>query len=157
MTILPSELLIPWNGKGFKPRSMAAGDVSYFCPTKEMVEKDLYPNFRKWLAALNLGKWYHKWDCDNFAMAFKVFADGYYFNTIESNAESIAIGIIHYIAEARAESGIKGGHAINILYLNDGKNELGLNKFKVMYLEPQNGNIYELSEEEFKSIFFLYV
>ena len=153
MIIQPKQLLDPWRSKNLpNPRNAVAGDNSYFCPTRALVENDLYPNFKKWLAALNLGKWYHKWDCDNFSDAFKVFSNGYYFNTIESNAESIAIGIIHYIAEKRAESGLAGAHAGNLIYLDNGNNNVELS-----YFEPQNGRLYNLTDSEFRSISFLYV
>lgn len=152
MIIQPNQLLDPWRSKNLpNPRNCVAGDSSYFCPTRELVQNDLYPNFKKWLGALNLGKWYHKWDCDNFSDAFKVFSNGYYFNTVESNAESIAIGIIHYVAEKRAESGIGGGHAGNLIYLNNANN------IELSYFEPQNGRLYNLSDGEFRSISFLYV
>jgi len=157
MIVSPEAFLYLWkDGKPY-PKRMVGSDVSYFCPTKEMVENELYPNFKKWLASLNLGKWYHKWDCDNFADAFKVFCGGYYFNHIESNAEGIAVGVIHYMAEARAESGVAGAHAINIIFLNEGKNEDGSDKLGCKFFEPQNGKLFDLTSGEFASISFLYV
>jgi hypothetical protein len=92
-------------------------------------------------------------------MAFKVFADSYYFNNSSevNGADGIGIGIIHYISESRTEDKTKGAHAINILYLAGEKNELGLYSLKNKFLEPQNGKIFDLTESEFKSIFFLYV
>jgi len=153
MVIQPQRLLEPWKNKNLPPpRNAVAGDVSYYCPTKDLVINELYPNFRKWLASLNLGKWYHKWDCDNFSDAFKVFTNGYYFNHIESGAESIAVGIVHYIAESRAENGTSGPHAGNIIYLNEGNNGM-----LITYFEPQNGKLYNFTDNEFKSISFLYV
>lgn len=153
MIIQPNQLLDQWRSRNLpNPRNCVAGDASYFCPTRELVQNDLYPNYKKWLAALNLGKWYHKWDCDNFSDAFKVFCDGYYFNSIESDAESIAVGIVHYVAEKRAESGVGGPHAGNIIYLDDGTNTV-----TISYFEPQNGRLYNFTDGEFKSINFLYV
>jgi hypothetical protein len=153
MIIQPNQLLSEWRSKNLpNPRNCVAGDVSYFCPTRESVQNNLYPNFKNWLVSLNLGKWYHKWDCDNFSDAFKVFCDGYYFNHIESDAESIAVGIIHYVAERRAESGVAGAHAGNLIYLDNLSNGITMN-----YFEPQNGRLYDLSDGEFRSISFLYV
>lgn len=153
MVVPPIRFVEQWDWQRLpRPKNMAIADASYFCPTRDMVNNELYPNFKKWLSSINLGKWYHKWDCDNFADAFKVFCNGYYFNHIESDAESIAVGIVHYIAEHRAENGLQGAHAGNVIYLDEGNNNLGFS-----YFEPQNGKLYNFSQNEFRSIKFLYV
>lgn len=140
-----------WAGRR-PPKDAVICDDSYFLPSESLITEEIYPKYRQWLTTMKLGKWYHKWDCDNFAEAFKVFANGYYFNVIESNAESIAIGIIHYMSEARAENNIRGAHATNVFFTFDENNILVM---KV--LEPQNGRIFTLSEQEFNSIWVIYI
>jgi len=93
----------------------------------------------------------------NFADAFKLFSCGYYQQTIESIANGIAIGVIYYEANSRAESGLKGGHAINIIYIDNGKNNDRTNNFYPIFIEPQNGKIYKLTQEEFNSISTVYI
>lgn len=157
MIIKANDLYAPWANSPKLPNNFAVSDPTYFCPTEDMVMKEIFPKYWKWLGSMRLTKWYHRWDCDNFADAFKLFACGYYFNIIESEARGIAIGTMWYNANQRAEDGIKGGHAINIIYVDDGKNDDGTDAFRPMFLEPQNSKIYQLSQEEFDSIWMVYI
>lgn len=134
-----------------RPRNIVVSDNSYYLPEESLVRDVIYPNYRSWLTTMKLGKWYHKWDCDNFSEAFKVYANGYYFNNIESRAESIAVGIIHYMAGERAESGVRGAHATNVFFT------FKEDKIQLQVIEPQNGKILSLSEEEFNSIGLIYI
>lgn len=152
MIIEPQQLFTPWQGKSIIPRNFIVSDKNYFCPTKEMVQKEISPKYWKWLSSLKLTKWMHRWDCDNFADAFKLFSCGYYEQVIESEANGIAVGVIHYNANSRAEDGTSGGHAINIIYIN---NEL--NNLEVIFLEPQNCSIIQLNQREFESIKTVYI
>lgn len=147
----PDILKTIWSGKR-PPKDAVISDASYYIPEESLMRDVLYPNYKSWLATMKLGKWYHKWDCDNFSEAFKVYANGYYFNVIESNAESIAVGFIHYMSQARAENNIRGAHATNVFFTFDDSNNLIM---KV--IEPQNGRIFSLTEEEFNSIWLVYI
>lgn len=122
-----------------------------------MIKNDIYPKFNWWLNSMKWARWKHRWDCDNFADAFKLFSCGYYESTIESTANGIAVGTMYYMANQRAEDGIKGGHAINIIYAQDEKNDDGTSNFKLIFLEPQNGKFLNLTEEELKSIWMVYI
>jgi hypothetical protein len=144
MIIDGKELLRPFFNNKKIPKNFVIADKSYYCPTEEVLNNEIYPKYRNWLISLKLSKWSHKWDCDNFADAFKVFSNGYYQQNIESDAESIAIGTIHYFQDGN-------GHAINIVYLNKD------NQIKLHFLEPQNGTTVNLSENKFQNIFSIYI
>jgi len=152
-----NQLFAPFYNSNKLPKSFIISDSDYFCPTDLMIKNEIYPKFNWWLKSMKWAQWKHKWDCDNFADAFKLFACGYYERTIESTANGIAIGAIHYMANSRAEDGIQGAHAINIIYAEDEKNDDGTENFKLTFLEPQNGEFYTLTKEEFQSIWMVYI
>ena len=151
MIITKNEIVTPWVGKATFPRNIIISDKTYFSPDIFLLKNNIYPKFNWWLNSLKWSRWSHKWDCDNFADAFKLFASGYYLSSIDSNAEGIAVGVINYMANSRAEDGSKGGHAINVVYINDN------NMSRQIFFEPQNGSILNLTEEEFNSIWTIYM
>jgi len=157
MIIQAQDLFIPFANNNTLPKNFVISDSDYFCPKKEMVMNEIFPKYWQWMNSLKWTKWMHRWDCDNFADAFKLFACGYYEQVIESTANGIAIGIVHYMADARAESGLQGGHAINIIYTEGMKNDDGSDSFELIFLEPQNGRIYQLKPQEFNSIWTVYI
>jgi hypothetical protein len=158
MKISAQDLFVPFANNKKLPKNFCISDADYFCPTKEMIINDIFPKYWDWLTSLNLTRWYHRWDCDNFADAFKLFSCGYYQKNIDSDANGIAIGTVDYVAIAKAEDGLQGAHAINIIYTQDNtKDEDGSNDFSLMFLEPQNGRIYNLTQEEFNSIYMIYI
>ena len=157
MIITGEQLYSLFQNNGKIPQNFSISDVDYFCPTYDMVKDELFPKYWKWLQMLKLTKWVHKWDCDNFADSFKLFCCGYYEQVIESEANGIAVGVVYYVANSKAEDGLSGAHAINIVYIQDGKNDDGLDKFKLLFLEPQNGKFYNLTPEEFNSIYTVYI
>jgi len=167
MIISPNVFYNTWTSMNkVRPRNFIIKDKDYYAPTLQLLNSTLYPSYSRWLKSINLGRWYHKWDCDNFADAFKTFVDGYYFNVIESTAESISIGVVFYNAKARTESGLSGGHAINVVFLNNEKNlnnpallptQNELANTTMVFLEPQNGQIINMTESEFNSIWFFYI
>jgi hypothetical protein len=152
MDVTAQNMILGWTNKGLKiPKNIAVSDRTYFLPTLDTVTKEIFPKYWQWLASLKLTKWVHRWDCDNFAEAFKMFSCGYYQQQIESNAEGIGIGIVHYKAIRRAENNTSGGHAINVIFINNN------NDLDIIFIEPQNGKILNLTEEEKNSIWLLYV
>lgn len=154
MTINRQDLLVPFQSRNFLPKNFIISDKTYFIPNEGLLQEVIYPNYLKWLSALRLNKWEYKWDCDNFADAFKLFTCGYYANNINSEADGIAVGVVNYISDRRAEDGSKGGHAVNIIYL---ENKVGIINLDVKFLEPQTGMIFTPSQEEFNSIWTVYL
>ena len=156
MTITGKQLYTPFQKNGKIPQNFSISDVDYFCPSYDMVKDELFPKYWQWMSYLKWTKWVHKWDCDNFADSFKLFCCGYYQQVIESEANGIAIGVIYYVANSKAEDGLSGAHAINIVYLQDQQND-NPNNFKLLFVEPQNGTFYNLTTEEFNSIYTVYI
>lgn len=153
MIIEAQKLVFPWQEKGVKlPKSFIVSDGNYYLPPYSVVKNDIIPHYWRWLMSLKLTRWNHKWDCDNFADSLKVFSAGYFHNSIESQADSLAIGTVYYMANSRTESGLKGAHAINILYYSDDGQKLNY-----AFIEPQIGSRIDLTEEEFNSIWVVYI
>ena len=73
------------------------------------------------------------------------------------DAQGIAIGVINYMAMARAEDGLQGGHAINIIYVDGGKDDHGADIMQPLFFEPQTGGYYNLTAAEFQSIWTVYI
>lgn len=157
MIISNQDLLVPFYNNNKLPKNFVISDKDYYCPSLEVVKREIFPRYWRWMQSLKWSRWVHKWDCDNFADAFKLFSCGYYEQVIESEANGIAVGVINYMANQKAEDGLKGGHAINIIYIQDEKNDDGTDSFNTIFLEPQNGKIYQLSKEEFDSIWTVYI
>jgi len=158
MIIPLSSLFLPWSLKNKPlPKNFVTSDRDYFCPTRDMVFNEIAPKYWQWLSSLNLTKWAHRWDCDNFADAFKLFSCGYYQQAIESTANGIAVGVINYVSISRTEDNRRGGHAINIIYVNDGKKDDGTDNIGLLFLEPQTCEVKYLTEEEFNSIWTVYI
>lgn len=154
MILSRQDLLIPWKKTGAPPKNLVISDKNYFIPTESIILNTIYPHFKVWMKSLDLTRWQHNWDCDNFADAFKLFACGYYSKNIDCQAEGIAIGVVNYMANLRAEDGSKGGHALNIFYIEDSTSPSNLT---IKFLEPQNGIVFSPTEEEFKSIWTIYI
>lgn len=159
MIIEAQELLAPFAGSQRPPRNFVVSDANYFCPSRATVDNLIIPAYRWWMRSLKWTTWTHKFDCDNFADAFKLFACGWHANNTQDDAEGIAIGVINYMANSKAEDGAQGGHAINVIYCEGGKNDNGSDACEVLFMEPQNGGgtYYTLTQEEFQSIWTVYI
>jgi hypothetical protein len=156
--IIPAQnLLVPFSNQPRLPKNFVISDANYLCPRIETVTNIIYPAYVWWLRSLKLSRWTHKWDCDNFADAFKLFSCGYHHQNLQGDAEGIGVGVINYMANSKAEDGLKGGHAINIIYAENNKNDDNMSEFDVYFLEPQNGKLYSLTTEEFNSIWTVYI
>ena len=140
------------------PKNFVISDGSYFCPRINFVQYVLYPAFKMWLLDCGLEKWTYQWDCDNFADAFKLFCCAYHSQKMDDKTSGIAIGVINYVAQSRGKGTPKGAHAINIIYAELPETDQNGNPvFNLFFLEPQNGQLYELSLREFKSIYTVYI
>jgi len=133
------------------PRNNIIVDGTYETVDKTLILEKIFPLYWRWLSAMRLTRWAHKWDCDNFAEGFRVFATGFFAANMDSNADSIAIGMIHYMSNSRNENGTEGPHAINIAISMEN------NILVPLFLEPQNGKIITLKPEEYNSIWMIYI
>lgn len=157
MIISNQDIVLPFYNNKKLPRNFIISDANYFCPQKDFLFNEIVPKYWVWLEALKLTKWQHDWDCDNFADAFKLFTCGYYNQNIDCQAEGIGVGVINYMANLRAEDNSKGGHAINIAYIQSSNNSDAINNFHIIFIEPQKGSELQLSQEEFDSIWTVYI
>lgn len=111
-------------------------DASYDFPKSGWVVGEYYKWFRQVLSALQSSAYVNEaWDCDNYADAFKLFADVAH-NRMK-RATGIAVGVLFYQKEGA------GGHAINVVITSD----RGL-----LFVEPQSGEFVTLTEKERKSV-----
>jgi hypothetical protein len=124
---------------------------SYDTIDTNLLQKDILPKYWRWLSIMKLNKWNNKWNCINFSESFRVFISGYFSSRIQSSAQGIAVGIIHYQSESRPENKSSGNHAINIIAIEEN------NECKVIFLEPQTCRIIELTKEEYNSIHAVYI
>jgi len=157
--IQAQDILSPFSNLSELPGNFVISDANYYCPTRATVDNLIVPAYRWWMKSLKWTTWTHKFDCDNFADAFKLFACGWHAHNSKDNAEGIAVGVINYMADSRAEDGSKGGHAINVIYCEAGKNDDGTENYELLFMEPQNGGgtYYNLTDAEFKSIWTVYL
>lgn len=151
MIISAKDLNLPWANSPKIPANFAVADANYFCPKLSMIYDEIYPKYWRWMQSIKLTKWMHRWDCDNFADAFKLFACGYYQQVIESEAEGMGVGVVWYNALDGQPNAY--GHAINIIYVQNEQN----NGFHHIFLEPQTGKELVLSKREFDSIWLVYI
>jgi len=133
------------------PKKTIIVDETYETVDRNLILEKIFPLYWRWLSAMTLTRWAHKWDCDNFAEGFRVFATGFFAANMDSNADSIAIGMIHYMSNSRNENGTEGSHAINIAISMEN------NILVPLFLEPQNGKIITLKPEEYNSISMFYI
>jgi hypothetical protein len=150
MIIQGSQINTIWRNRP-APRNNIIVDATYETVDKALILEKIFPLYWRWLSAMRLTRWAHRWDCDNFAEAFKVFSDGFFAANIDSNAEALAIGMVHYMSNSRNENGTQGPHAINIAISMEN------NTLMPLFLEPQNGKIITLKPEEYNSIWMIYM
>lgn len=159
MNITPKDLIGPWENYNFpKLRNLLIMDRNYYCPTEEYLKVNIYTEYKIWLQAQPIEKYdKKKWDCENYARSFKTFSDIYNLKHEDIKADGIAIGIIHYTSRSRAEDGTPGKHCANIVYINYPGPDRFKKYIKPTFFEPQNGEFFEMTRQEYDSISFVYV
>lgn len=114
-------------------------DNSYAVLTRESFLKT--SKYMKWiLRVFNILGWSEKFDCDDFALLWKMLTSLRHAKSKGGESEGVACGVIWY---TRDSSG--GGHAVNFV-----KTENGWSAF-----EPQTGEFFELSQRERESVCFV--
>lgn len=93
----------------------------------------------KWVS--QRAPWTEKFDCDDFAFAFKVACQEAH-RKGSGLSDGLAVGVIFY----RPDRG--GGHAINFAVVGDNE---------VVFIEPQTGERLCLTKSELESVFFVYL
>ena len=133
---------------------------------------DGYKSYSEWLnfagikSRNGLDFWRSNWDCDNLAFSYKTymsmlhakenlhtFSDRHGRNVDNtSNSESVAVGVIFY--KMVRDYGKRGKsysmHAINTAVTISANGEL-----EMIYIEPKNGQKFNLTQEEQDSIWYV--
>jgi hypothetical protein len=128
-------------------------DATYWAPPKEWVADALLPAWIKFKAEMGI-KYTDRYDCDDFAKMFSAFSNLYYAQHRDNKAESLAVAQYLFTVESSRitlPNGMEievggGGHAINVILLCDGT---------ACFVEPQSGEIVELTEGEMQSCDFV--
>ncbi len=98
-------------------------------------------SYVKWILKIfGIFGWREKFDCDDFAMIWKMFVSLRHAKSIAGKSEGVACGIIWYIRDVSG-----GGHAVNLV-----RTECGWQAF-----EPQREEFFELSKKERESVWFV--
>ena len=129
--------------------ALRIGDRTYAAVKKSfMIEdvldrKDFYSYYKKVLEALQIPDWREDFDCDDFAMLFKIVSSALHRHAKKvhkDKPESPAVGLMWYTTR-------KGtGHAINVC-IGEG--------YKIFFLEPQTGEELCLTDQEKRSCYFV--
>lgn len=132
-----------------KTNIFITGDRKYWLPSKEWIES--FVVFYKGMLEKNKVTYSKQFDCEDFAMLFKVMASKCFVDTITTDCDGIAIGEYWYYPDINVYlqlvSGIVlEGHAINAIILDTGD---------VIYIEPQTGNIVKLTDSEKSKPYFI--
>jgi len=116
-----------------------------------LIENKILPGYTDWLLKMKLSKYSNKWNCMNFSKAFVLFSDIYHAYNVENHEDGIAIGIITYLSQSRAEDNSVGLHAINVglTFKN--------NRITPIFIEPQHGKIINLKSKELETINAFYM
>lgn len=119
------------------------GAASYAVPTLKWIQGPCYEAFRARYWAENLDKWIVRWECRDFARAFACFAQECWATTQGGTADDgLSIGEIWFIPSAAKPI---EGHAICPIVCDQG----------LVFLEPQTGQLWPITPEQFASRFFL--
>jgi len=122
--------LIIFDKLGFK-------DTNYFVPAKSWWIDEFFPWFKLQLQHYRVWNYHSSWDCDNFAEAFKVFANICHAQTKPKKTDAVAVSEFHFLPDMALSP-----HAINYVMI-DTKNGI---EFRAV--EPQVPKMYTLSKTE---------
>lgn len=114
-------------------------DASYARPSTRWLTRELYPWFKARLSEQGLANT-RRHDCDNFARKFCVAAQDAHALTAGNDAEGLAVGEFLY------HSAKLGPHAVVVAIIEDNE---------IAFLEPQTGELLNLTPSEISSCFAL--
>ena len=114
-------------------------DSSYAVMTKESFMET--SKYMKWLLSVfNVFGWEAKFDCDDFAMTWKMMTSLRHAKASQGRSEGVACGVVWYVSDKTGN-----GHAINLVKTEDGWE----------FFEPQTAEFVKLSDEERTSVCFV--
>ena len=145
------------NLPGFIRQSVVfCGGADYELPTLAWAQGTFYDFFRQRLGSDNLQTWIVKWECRDFARAYASMAQECNARTPNTpgGADILSIGEVWFIPDASRYGTLPGqlagtfdggGHAINMLLTEQGW----------VFIDPQTNVVWQMTEAELRSIYFL--
>ena len=120
-------------------------DGRYIAPEKTWVESIFTEKMSKFLFDHNLNHWIKEsWDCDKITRTSACYAGILFHNSSNRiKGHGFLVGEFYYLKTG------KGGHAINICIVKDGKD------YRIMFYEPQLKYEVTLTQEEKFSAFMI--
>ena len=132
------------------------GGSNYAAPTLAWLQGTFYDFFRARLWSDSLQAWVVKWECRDFARAYACYAQECNALTpaTPGGADILTVGEVWFIPDADrygvnagqlAGTPSGGGHAINLALVETGW----------VFIDPQVNLLWQMTEAELKSIYFL--
>lgn len=115
-----------------------AADSEYAQPTLGWLKNAFYTYFWNDRVGKGLKTWARKNDCDNFARAYAQAASDCHGISAGSDKEGLAVGEFWYHSPA-------GPHAIVVAIVDD----------QPVYIEPQTGNVLQLTAQQISTCFLV--
>lgn len=125
----------------FFPRFVVCADDSYAVPTLRWLQGAFWDSFLAERWAKGLKTWERRNDCDNFARAFAQHAQDCHAISTGRDDEGLAVGEFFYTRRTG------DGHAIVVAFVDD--------DHRRVFIEPQNGQVIDLTPAEIASCSFV--
>lgn len=120
------------------------GALTYAVPTLNWLQGPCWEFFRARLWSENLDKWQVRWECRDFARAFACCALECWAKTVGgTDDDGLAVGEIWFLPDRRAQA--MAGHAVCPAITDGG----------LIWLDPQNGQLWPFTPSEFASRYYL--
>jgi hypothetical protein len=119
------------------------GAASYAVPTLAWLRGPFYDAFRQRYWDENLQKWKKRWECRDFASAYRIMAIECWATSeqVVSEDDGLAVGEIWF----RPSPENPLGHAINPVFTENG----------LQYIDPQTNQLWDLTPAQFASRYYL--
>ena len=138
------------------PAKVFVGGSNYAAPTLAWLQGTFYDFFKGRLWNDDLQAWAVKWECRDFARAYACYAQECNALTpaTPGGADILAVGEVWFIPDADRYGALPGqlagtpngaGHAINIALVETGWT----------FIDPQANIVWQMTEAELRSIYFL--
>lgn len=119
--------------------NIVTGDFDYSILDSVWLVNSYYNYFIQVLDGLKIPNWRKQFDCDKFTRLYVSIIQACH-NQGDANTSGVTVGEFWYYDQT-----MKGGHAIVVAIVDN---------LKIVFIEPQNGQIKCLTKEEISSCYF---
>lgn len=121
------------------------GASSYAVPTLKWLQGPFWDFFyaRYWSA--NLNKWQIRWECRDFASAYRITAIECWARSLGVNSPDDGLSVGEIWFRPKPDQPLEPGHAICPVICDQG----------LLYIDPQNNTLWPMSDAQFDSRFYL--